>query len=462
VVQLAAIATVVSCNGIESSLNQTSAYFTLDQLQKQIAATASPVLSPQAWPFSLTWLPAGTHLVGGNVRDALLGRHAEYLDLDFVLADHAVETAQAIAKHYHAGFVVLDEERQIARVVFSGATADFALQVGNTLEEDLRRRDFTVNAIAYNPFTEQLFDPVQGYADLQGHLIRMIAPENLAEDPLRLLRAYRQAAQLNFTLDPQTQAVICSLGDRLQTIAAERVQSELSYLLSTPEGTPFLALAWQDGLLHRWLPHATAAGLEQVRRIDQAAIAITEWFPDFGSLLSEWVRDQHRTSGSIRSWLKVAKLSCLVAPEVDLAEAELWQLKYSRNEVQAVSTVIQTVPLLTPNPASLSLRDQYYLFRQVGAAFPAIAIVAVGSGTAVEALAPLIQRFLCPTDPVAHPHPLVSGRDLMAALQLSPGPQVGQVLEALQLAQAEGQIHTPEEAIAYALALKQGHGKIQS
>lgn len=434
-------------------MKQTSAYFTLDQLHKQIASTDSPVLSPEAWPFSLKWLPEGTHLVGGNVRDALLGRHADYLDLDFVLASNAIGVAQAIAKHYHAGFVVLDAERQIARVVFDGATADFALQVGDTLEDDLRRRDFTVNAIAYNPFTEQLFDPVQGYADLQQHCIRMIAPENLEEDPLRLLRAYRQAAQLNFELDPSTQSVIRQLGDRLQSIAAERIQSELSYLLSTAAGTPFLHKAWQDGLLTYWLPHATASRLEQVARIDDAATTLSERFVDFGLLLGEWVRDQHKTSGSIRSWLKVAKLSCLVANNVEIAEAELWRLKYSRSEVQAVITVIQAIPSLTTEPANLSLREQYYLFRSVGAVFPALVLAAVSFGIGIDALTPLVQRFLSPQDPVAHPKPMITGRDLMTALQMRPGPQVGHMLEAIQLAHAEGQIRTKEEAIAYARAL---------
>lgn len=161
-------------------------------LQQSFPVTAS-VLSPQTWPFSLEWLPASTYLVGGNVRDALLGRQAEYLDLDFVMPEGAVQTAKAIARHYQAGFVLLDAERQIARVVFDRATVDFAQQVGDRLEDDLRRRDFTVNAIAYNPYTEQLLDPLQGFADLQRHLIRMVSPENLKEDPLRLLREIGRA-----------------------------------------------------------------------------------------------------------------------------------------------------------------------------------------------------------------------------------------------------------------------------
>ena len=132
------------------------------------------VLSPQTWCFSLEFLPQPAYLVGGAVRDALLGRQSEYLDLDFVLPDRAVETARAIARHYQAGFVLLDAQRQIARVVFKHATVDFALALGDSLETDLRRRDYTINAIAYNPHTEEIIDPLQGYIDLQQSLLRMI------------------------------------------------------------------------------------------------------------------------------------------------------------------------------------------------------------------------------------------------------------------------------------------------
>ncbi len=163
-------------------------------------ATQQSALSPQTWPFSVSLLPEGAFLVGGSVRDALLNRQADYLDLDFVLPEKAVETARSIALHYNAGFVVLDAEHQIARVVFRNATVDFAQQIGGTIYSDLHRRDFTINAIAYNPHCETLLDPLNGCADLNRKTLCMIAPENLEDDPLRLLRAYRQAAQLGFRL----------------------------------------------------------------------------------------------------------------------------------------------------------------------------------------------------------------------------------------------------------------------
>jgi len=422
------------------------------------------VLSPQTWPFSLDWLPRSTYLVGGNVRDALLGRRADYLDLDFVMPEGAVKVAKAIASHYHAGFVLLDAERQIARVVFEKATVDFAQQVGDSLEEDLHRRDFTVNAIAYSPHTQEILDPLQGSIALQQQLIQMIAPENLKEDPLRLLRAYRQAAQLGFTLEPDTRKTIQCLANLLQEIAAERVQGEIGYLLSTAKGTPFLGMSWQDGLLKHWFPHATADRLQQLEQIDVAALALDQTWSGAGLELTGWLRDQHKTSGTGRSWLKIAKLACLVSPEPQIAEQELWRLKYSRAEIQAVLTVIHWLPSICAakdiaSPAGvskgepLSLQAQYCLFRGVGAAFPALAVLAVALKTPLSAIAPLIERFLQPDDPVAHPIAPLTGKDLMIELKLPPGRQIGQLLEAIQLARAEGKIQTRQEALALAKAM---------
>jgi tRNA nucleotidyltransferase (CCA-adding enzyme) len=412
------------------------------------------VLSPQTWPFSLEWLPPAAYLVGGNVRDALLGRQAEYLDLDFVLPEGAVRTAKLIASHYQAGFVLLDAERQIARVVFERATVDFAQQVGVSLAEDLYHRDFTVNAIAYNPHTERILDPVQGYADLQQRLIRMVRLENLKEDPLRLLRAYRQAAQLGFRIEPKTRQAIQQLAGLLQEVAAERVQAELSYLLSSAKGTPFLKLAWQDNLLAAWLPDMTATGLDLVAQVDQAAELLTSLHS--GLELSGWLRDQHRVSGSGRSWLKVAKLAGLLATAPQNAEQTLWRLKYSRAEIQAVLSAMTLLPQLQATAiASLTPREQYYLFRNVGAAFPALAVLGIASGLPLTRIMPLIEHYLTPDDPIAHPSPLLTGRDLMAQLRLSPSPTIGHLLESIQLAHAEGKITNRLEALEFAKTLIQ-------
>lgn len=409
-------------------------------------------LSPQNWPFSLEWLPPAAYLVGGSVRDALLGRQADYLDLDFVLPEGAVQTAKQLANHYQAGYVLLDAERQIARVVFEGATVDFAAQVGDSLEADLYRRDFTVNAIAYSPHSQQILDPLQGYADLQLGLIRTVQFENLREDPLRLLRAYRQAAQLGFQIEPASQNQIRKLANLLASIAAERIQSELGYLLNSAPGTPFLQLAWQDGLLASWLPHATADSLQRIAQMDQAAAE-----PSLSLALSaDWADPP---AGS-RNWLKLAKLSALLSCDPAIAESELWRLKYSRAEIQAVLAVVTLLPQLgrwaeeSGQPSGeLSASQQYQLFRQAGAAFPALAVATTASAVPPAVVQPLIRRYLTADDPIAHPSALLTGRDLITQLNLPPGPLIGQLLAAIQLAHAEGKVVNRSEAIELARTL---------
>jgi tRNA nucleotidyltransferase (CCA-adding enzyme) len=417
-------------------------------------ATQQSTLSPKTWPFSVSLLPEGAFLVGGSVRDALLNRRADYLDLDFVLPEQAVETARAIALHYHAGFVVLDAEHQIARVVFSNATVDFAQQIGPTIHSDLRRRDFTINAIAYNPHDETLLDPLDGYADLQRKTLCMIAPENLQDDPLRLLRAYRQAAQLGFNLDTETEHTIQALAPHLKTVAAERVRGELDCLLSLPEGTPLLQQAWQDGILSTWLPLVDALQLNQLRLVDQAAALLHERWPDYSRLLQGWVKEKS-VPGLHRSWLKATKLSQLLPEPPERAESTLVHLKYSRAEQQAVISILTGWQVLRQGFAegALAARHQYYLFKLAGPGFVGVALLGLAAGLPEAVMTPLMARYLDPTDPVAHPRTLVSGRDLIQDLDLKPGPQIGQLLEAVQLAQAEGGVRNREEALAWVRAM---------
>ncbi|HEY9910129.1 MAG TPA: hypothetical protein V6D18_21250, partial [Thermosynechococcaceae cyanobacterium] len=372
-----------------------------------------------------------------------------------------------------AGFVLLDAERQIARVVFPQGTVDFAQQVGPTLEADLKRRDFTVNAIAYNPHTDQIRDPLQGYADLQKRLLRMVSPENLREDPLRLLRAYRQAAQLSFTLEPATRTVVRQLAGLLRRIAAERVQSELNYLLSTAKGTPWLSAAWQDGLLQDWFPDAEGASLERVAAIDHIAQHLEETAPAMFAELVSPLRATPRTiarsesgcptppepkaSGSTRTWLTTAKLASLLPPQPTTAEAQLRRLKYSRTEIQAAITVLKFLPdLLEASEETLrSPRQQYQFFQNAGTAFPALAVSALALGVAETIVDPLMTHFVVPGDAIAHPSALLTGQDLMAALKLAPGPHIGRLLAEIQLARAEGKITTEAEALALALGVSQ-------
>ncbi|WP_035987746.1 CCA tRNA nucleotidyltransferase [Leptolyngbya sp. KIOST-1] len=413
-------------------------------------ATEQSALSPKTWPFSVSLLPQQAYLVGGSVRDALLRRQADYLDLDFVLPERAIATAKGIAQHYGAGFVVLDADHQIARVVFANATVDFAQQVGPTIHSDLHRRDFTINAIAYSPHSESLLDPLDGCADLARKTLCMVAAENLEDDPLRLLRAYRQAAQLGFSLDPTTQQTIRHLAPALGRMAAERVRGELDCLLSLPEGSTLLALAWQDGLLQTWLPEVDRPQLERLAMLDQLAAQYHERWPAFSQLLHSWVKEQ-TTPGLHRSWLKATKLSQLLPADLTQAEATLVRLKYSRAEQQAVLSILKGWQYLHQHQGNgpLPPGQQYHLFKVAGAGFGGVALLSLACGVPEELVLPLIERYLNPSDPIAHPQPLVTGKDLVQGLALKPGPQIGELLEAVHLAQAEGLVGSREEALTW-------------
>jgi tRNA nucleotidyltransferase (CCA-adding enzyme) len=414
------------------------------------------VLSPQHWPFSLEWLPQSAYLVGGCVRDALLGYVSPYLDLDFVLPEDPVQTAQAIARHYRAGFVVLDQARQIARVVFDGATADFALQVGATLLDDLQRRDFTVNAIAYSPHTQTFVDPLNGQQDLDHQILRMISAQNLREDPLRLMRAFRQAAQLNFAVESETRAQLHVLAPLLSRVAAERIRVELSYLLSHTAGTPWLKALWQDELLKSSFPQASASGVLLIEKMDEAESEVTTRWPQMEVLLHRTLSDRPKSGEGIRRTVfATAKLVGLLSSDPAMAKQTLQAMKYSRAEISFVLTVLSGLTQLQQDLSQgpLSKRQQYYLFRRIREAFPAVVVVAIAAGLALASIAPLIDEYLNPYSPIAHPKPLVSGQDLMSALTLPSGPMVGKLLSALELAQAEGQIATAKDALQLAQQL---------
>lgn len=402
-----------------------------------------PPLSPDSWPFDLELLTEPAYLVGGAVRDALLLRRSHYFDLDFVMLTRAVKTARKIADRAQAGFVLLDAERQIARVVFAGGTVDLAQAEGGSLEGDLWRRDFRMNAIACNPFTGEIIDPLDGQTDLRLGLVRMVSRANLEDDPLRLLRAYRQAAQLGFAIEPETLSAIRELAPLLSRVAVERVRTELGYLLSNPDGVPWICRGWEDGLFSIWFESAIDR-FDILTKIDASAANLAAVYPELGTEFGRQIRDTIKTP-----LLAIAKLAVLADSDPTIAETQLLRLKYSNAEIKSAIELLKYLPKVQQNPISeMSLRDQYFLFRDLGIAFPILAVLAVAVGVPVAEISPLINRYLDPKDIVAHPTQLVSGNELMEYLNLPRSPRIGQLLMEIQLARVEGRISTREEALA--------------
>lgn len=399
-------------------------------------------------PFSLKWLPPTACLVGGAVRDAFLNCSRNYLDLDFVLPDLAVETARAIASHYHAGFVILDKKRKIARVVFKQGTVDFAQQEGNSLEIDLKRRDFTINAIAYNFHEQKLIDPLHGLQDLKQGILKMISPKNLQNDPLRLLRGYRQSTQLNLTIEYETRKTIRKLAPLIGQVAVERVQNELNYLLSNIRGSENLINAAKDGLFAPWFKQLTEDKLDQLIKIDQAVSLLKENLNqnNFRHFLNYYLDDFEYYPSTIRQ----AKLAVLASSIPNKAELELVNLKYPRVDIRNVTQALNYLPILQKNQGNMNLRELYFFFLKVGEVFPVLAILTLAKRIDSQAILSLIYRYLDPKDQVVHPSSLVTGHDLIEHLNLKPSPKIGELLTEIKLAYIEGKISTIEEAFELA------------
>ncbi len=382
-------------------------------------------------PFDIQFLPKPAYFVGGIVRDSLLGRKASYLDLDIVLPHNTVEIAQNIAEKYSAGFVILDPIREIARVVFPHITVDFARQEGDTLIQDLYRRDFTINAIAFHIHDQIIIDPLKGQEDLTSGLIKMISIHNLKDDPLRLLRAFRQSVQLGFVIESNTRSAICQLALSIGDVAAERVQTELKYLLNQDQGINGLISAIEDGLIPVWFHH-----------INNANVAVLSNWQNTVNLYDFNTDDEY---------LSIAKLTCLLSDDPQKADIELNNLKYSRQEIKSAIILIKNLAKL--KSGKLSIREEYFLFKDVGLRFPALAILALASGINIEIISPLMEHYFNPDNQIAHPIPLLTGKEIMIRLNLKSSPQIGEILTELAIARAENKINTVEDALLLAKKL---------
>jgi tRNA nucleotidyltransferase/poly(A) polymerase len=178
------------------------------------------------------------YLVGGAVRDILLNRPSP--DFDFALPSNGISLARRVANALKVDFMVLDNERDTGRVIVTESDGvrtflDFATYRGKDLDEDLRARDFTINAIAFDLRTQTLIDPLNGASDLQAQLIRACSPTSLSDDPVRILRAVRQAAAFEFKIELETRNAMKQAAHLLPKVSPERQRDELFKMLEGPK-----------------------------------------------------------------------------------------------------------------------------------------------------------------------------------------------------------------------------------
>ena len=179
------------------------------------------------------------YIIGGSVRDFLLGRTP--IDYDIAVSGNPEEIAKILAARTNGRIVELGKpDRMIIRVVSSDAVFDITSLTDGSLKADLERRDFTINAMAFALRTGEITDPLGGLKDLADKKIRMVSTSVFRNDPIRLIRAYRMSADLDFEIEPLTVSVIHSDADLIQNTAGERIRSELFKMLRSRKSHDYL------------------------------------------------------------------------------------------------------------------------------------------------------------------------------------------------------------------------------
>ena len=209
----------------------------------------------------------------------MLGRQVK--DLDFVVPYDAIRLAFKVADSLNLPAYILDRERDTGRVILADGvtTLDFARYRGADLLDDLRFRDFTINAMALPVAARSrasLIDPCQGQADLLAGLIRLTHPSALDDDPVRAMRAVRHATELGFAIDEEAQDAVRRSAAQLDSVSAERVRDEVLKMMQVDEPNKPVLTMRDLGLLDAVMPEVVAlANVPQTPPHFESALAHT-------------------------------------------------------------------------------------------------------------------------------------------------------------------------------------------
>lgn len=450
---------------------------------------------------------SGAVLVGGAVRDAMLGRPA--VDVDLAVPSGAIELARRCAEELGRTCVVLDAERGAARVVDDGRTLDIADFRAPTLEGDLAARDFTVNALAV-PLTAlvergrgPIIDPTGGLADLRARLLRPAGPGVLADDPLRALRAVRLEATLGLRLTRAGARAVSAAAGGLATVSAERVRDELLALLAMADSARGLRRADALGVLGVIIPE-----IEPMRATTQppphrfavlehslrAVAGCDRLLPRLGALrpygeeLAGHVVEPLGGGVTRASTLKLAALLHDVSkPEtrrrirgrvrffehdvIGAARARTigQRLKLPERAVAIVERLVRhhLRPMHLASAASVTPRARYRFYRDLREDTRDLLLLVLVDAAAVTGASPVttwrrspllreLMRGWAEQRVAAAAPPFVRGEDVMARFRLEPGPRVGWLLAQAREAQDLGRVGSREEALAYLDSLVAG------
>ncbi len=408
-------------------------------------------------------IPPSSYIVGGAVRDMILGEPITNInDIDLV-TPNPKQAATDLAEQLNATLITLDEERQHYRVMpKDGIQRDFA-PLETAIEQDLAQRDFTINALALS-HEGKLVDPFSGQQDLQNKIIRMVSYANLQSDPLRCLRAVRFASVLGFNIETDTLDAISNFEqDRMP--AAERVQVELSRMLMNPRAGQAMQLLDKTRLLDIYLPELVPAKnfqqggfhhLDVLQHSFEALNQLVQGFPevDLATRLATLFHDVGKPASYAFNEAKNRatfyghdKVGAEITAEV------LGRLQYSNKIIDKATKLVRYHMLQLPN-SEKSARRFIHKRREL---LPDLLQVMISDREAARgklstegtrqryrlALSTIL-KLMEEQPPKA---PLLNGLEVIELLNIEPSSKVSQSLNFLSEAEAIGDIVTKDDAI---------------
>jgi poly(A) polymerase len=410
-------------------------------------------------------------LVGGCVRDLLLGRVPK--DFDVATSARPEELLRLFPRSGQVGahfgvVLVRDRDAQVEVATFrsdldyADGRRPTAVHFETSPEQDVLRRDFTINALLLDPATHEVIDYIGGRADLTAGVIRAIGDpvRRFREDHLRLLRAVRFAARLNFTIDPNTFAAMKELAPAIHGISAERIRDEISRILTEGGARRGFELLDSSGLLQEILPEVSALkGVEQPPAFHPEGdvwthtlimleglknppidLALGVLLHDIGKPATFRIADRIRFDGHVEKGVEIAHvlLNRLRYPGAVIEQAEALIANHMK---------FKDVPNMRESRLKRFLRmpkfeEHLELHR----------LDCLSSHGSLENYDFALRKLHEAPPEQLRPKPLITGRDLIAA-GFTPGPQFSIALHEAEDAQLEGRAITKEDAMAIAISV---------
>ena len=410
------------------------------------------------------------YLVGGSVRDAVLGRTVH--DMDLTLAGDGLALGRKLADRLRCPFVPLDDTDRTGRIVLGRRfTIDISSFKGVTLEEDLRKRDFSINAMAFCledvlDGRPTLIDPMAGAADLAARRLKAISKAAFRDDPLRIMRAFRLAGQFRLEITPDTTGWIEACHEDLREVSGERILHEVALILNARSTADRVSAMIRSGVFRTlfagWKEPVTPALARSLERLDRL-IARDVFLEDHG-LYAHLPGYGTKLAGG-RSFLWILRYASLVMhriradrkfPALETVEGAAERLRLSKRERQGLHQLVFGAFRLLDAAAFRDPDDEALsrILRGTKDDTPGASLLALVHGPdegsaacgrieqAVRRLLRLFNRF----GNVRANGLLLNGADIMDDLGKPGGPEIGRMLDKLETIQVLHDIRTRDQA----------------